>query len=142
MATTTTRYAVPADAGELARRTTLGVLVAVVALLFARGVVTLLGVELGATGATSPFALGPLFGSAVFAGVGAAVAYAASVRLTDRPVRSFVAASAVVFAAMLVPVVTVAPTFGVTTAGQVVLVVYHVAVAVPLVAFVTGAVRP
>ncbi|MFC6826923.1 DUF6069 family protein [Halopelagius fulvigenes] len=145
MVTTTTppstRYAVPTGAGELVRRTTAGVLVAVVALLLVRTVVALSGANLGATGANDPFALGPGIAAATVAGVGAAVVYAALVRLTDRPVRKFVAAAAVVFAVMLVPVIVFAPTLGVTAVGQAVLVVSHVVVAVPLVAFVTGAIR-
>ncbi|MBX0323556.1 hypothetical protein EGH21_10995 [Halomicroarcula sp. F13] len=62
-------------------------------------------------------------------------------RLTDRPVRNFVAVSALVFVGMLVPVLVVAPSLGVTGVGQAVLVALHVVVAVPLVAFVVGAVR-
>jgi len=45
-----------------------------------------------------------------------------------------------VFTLQLVPVFTFAPAFGVTPLGQWVLVLYHVLVAVPIVAFVTGAV--
>jgi hypothetical protein len=145
MVTTTTteaaRYPVAAGAGELARRTALGVLVAAIAALLVRGIVSALGADVGVTGPQSPFGTVPILASSVVAGTGAAVAYAALVRLTARPVRSFLVLAAVVFVGMLVPVFAVAPTAGVTTVGQAVLVVLHVAVAVPLVAFVIGAVR-
>jgi hypothetical protein len=136
-----TRYPTPRTAVDLTRRTTLGVLVAVVALLLVRGLVDALAVDIGAAGPMSPFALTPLVSSTVVAGAGAAVAYAALDRLTERPVRNFVALAVVVFLGMLVPVVVVSPTLGVTAAGQVVLVVFHLVVAVPLVAFIAGAVR-
>jgi len=77
----------------------------------------------------------------VFAGVGAAVAYATLIRFTDRPVRNFSILSAAVFAVMLVPVFAAAPALGLTVVGQGALVLIHVAVAVPLVACVVGAVR-
>ncbi|MFW6317378.1 MAG: hypothetical protein ACOC06_02795, partial [Halorubrum sp.] len=74
------------------------------------------------------------------AGVGAAVTYALVDRLTARPVRNFVAIAAAVFAVMLVPVVVVAPAMGVSPIGQALLVAYHLLVAVPLTAFIVGAV--
>jgi peptidoglycan/LPS O-acetylase OafA/YrhL len=79
--------------------------------------------------------------SSVAAGVGAAGAYAALDRLTSRPVRNFVALSVLVFLGMLIPVVTVTPSQGVSPIGQAVLVTPLAVVAVPLVAFVTGTVR-
>jgi hypothetical protein len=137
----TSRYPVPRSGGALARRTGFGVLVAVVAVLLVRGIVTALGVDLGASGPQSPFGTVPLIASSVVSGTGAAVAYAAVVRFTGRPVRNFVGLATVVFAVMLVPVVVFAPAMGVTAVGQVVLSVLHIVVAVPLVAFVIGAVR-
>lgn len=89
----------------------------------------------------SPFAAGPLVGTTVVAGAAAAIVYAGVVRFTDRPVRNFAAVAVVVFALQLLPVFVVAPSFGVTPVGQAVLVIYHVLVAVPIVAFVTGAVQ-
>lgn len=135
------RYVPPETAGDLARQTTLGVLVAVVLALFVRGLALGLGVDLGPTGVTSPFALVPLVMTTVVAGAGAAVAYAALDRLTARPVRNFLTLAVLVFVGMMLPVVVFAPTLGVTPAGQVVLAVLHAVVAVPLVAFVVGAVR-
>jgi hypothetical protein len=141
VATTTTRTLPPASAGDLARRTTVGVLVAVLAALVVRGVVDAAGVDVGAAGAMDPFATPAIVGSAVVAGAGAAAVYAALVRLTASPTRNFLVVAAAVFLAMLLPVALVAPGLGVTATGQVVLAVLHIAVAVPLVAFVTGAVR-
>jgi hypothetical protein len=146
MATTTgsvetSRYPLPRSGSDLARRTGLGVLVAVVAVLLVRGIVSALGVDLGVSGPQSPFATVPILASGVVSGVGAAVAYAALVRFTERPVRNFVGLAAVVFAVMLVPVLVFAPTMGVTAVGQAVLFVFHVVVAVPLVAFVVGAIE-
>jgi hypothetical protein len=141
MATKTSRYHTATSAGDLARRTTLGVLVAVVALLVGRGLLTLLDPPLGVTGPESPFALTPLISSAIAAGVGAALVYALLVRFTDQPEQAFVTVSGAVFVLMLLPVVLFAPNLGVSTVGQVVLAVFHVLVAAPLVAFITGAVR-
>ncbi|MDS0299305.1 DUF6069 family protein [Halogeometricum sp. S1BR25-6] len=138
---TTSGAVAPTTAGDLARRTAFGVLTAVVLVFAARLAVELLGVDVGAGGAMDPFAAGPLLGSAVVAGVFAAVAYAALDRFTARPTRNFVALAAAVFAVMLVPVLTVAPSMGVTAAGQVVLAAFHILVAVPVVAFVVGTVR-
>jgi hypothetical protein len=117
-------------ARSLALRTTLGTLVAVVLALAVRtaavatdpGLVTL-----------DPFSVVPVVGSGVVAGAGAAVVYAAAVRLTARPVRTFLVVAAVVFLAMLVPVVAVAPALGAGAAAQGWLVAMHAAVAVPLV---------
>lgn len=139
--TTHARYIRPETAGDLARQTTFGVLVAVVLALVVRTVTLEIGVDLGPTGPTSPFASLPLVMTTVIAGVGAAVAYAVLDRLTARPVRTFLALAAMVFAGMLVPVVVFAPTLDVTPIGQVFLGVLHAVVAVPLVAFVIGAVR-
>ncbi|MDS0284190.1 DUF6069 family protein [Haloarcula onubensis] len=141
MSTVTARYPVATSGGELARRTAGGVLVGVLAALVVSGMATSLGLDLGVTGAQSPFGAIPIVTSTVVAGVGAAVAYAAIVRFTDRPVRNFSALSAAVFVVMLVPVFVIAPSLGLTTVGQGALVVMHVAVAAPLVAFVSGAVR-
>jgi hypothetical protein len=138
---TTSGAVAPTTAGDLARQTAFGVLTALVLVFAARLVVELLGVNVGAAGATNPFAAAPVLGSVVVAGVLAAVAYAALDRFTARPTRNFAALAAVVFAAMLVPVLTVAPSMGVTAAGQVVLAVFHILVALPLVAFVAGTVR-
>ena len=139
--TTQARYVPPETAGDLARQTTLGVLVAVVLALFVRGLALGVGVNLGPTGASSPFALSPLVMSTVVAGVGAAVAYAVLDRLTGRPVRNFLVLAGVVFVGMMLPVALFAPTLGVTTVGQVVLAIFHAVVAAPLVAFIIGAVR-
>ncbi|WP_265110258.1 DUF6069 family protein [Halosolutus halophilus] len=141
MGTTNTRYPVATSASSLVRRTTLGIVVAIAASLLVLGAVTLLGVDLGVSGPDSPFAAGPTVASIVVAGAGAAVAYAVLARVTARPTRNFVALAAVVFVAMLAPVLLVAPSMGVSTAGQTVLVIVHAAVAVPLVAVLIGAVR-
>jgi len=141
MSTVTARYPVATTGGELARRTAGGVLVGIVAALAVSGILTAVGLNLGASGAQSPFGAIPIVMSTVVAGVGAAVAYAAMVRFTDRPVRNFSILSAAVFVVMLVPVFAVAPALGLTAVGQGALVLIHVAVAVPLVAFVAGAVR-
>lgn len=138
MATTRSRYVRPSTGGGLARRTALGVGVAVLAVLLAQGLVTLIGLNVGETGAMTPFATAPLVASSALAGAGAALVYAGLVRFTDRPVRNFVAASSVVFALLLVPVVAFAPSLGVTAVGQVVLVIYHVLVAVPIVGALIG----
>lgn len=136
-----TRYEPPETAGGLARQTTLGVLVAVVLALFVRGLALGSGVDLGPTGASSPFAVIPLVTTTVVAGAGAAVAYAAVDRLTTRPIRNFLMLGGLVFVGMMLPVVSFAPTLGVTPIGQVVLAVLHAAVAAPLVAFILGVVR-
>jgi hypothetical protein len=125
----------------LARRTAIGVGVAVVALLVVQAIVDAAGVEPGAAGPMTPFAAGPLIGSTVVAGVGAAVVYAVVGRFTTKPVRNFVAIAVAVFGVMLVPVVVFAPSIGVTPVGQGLLVLYHLLVAVPLTAFVVGAVE-
>ena len=135
------RFPVPRTGAALARRTAIGVGVAVVALLVVQVIVDTLGVELGASGPMTPFAAGPLVGATVVAGVGAAVVYAVVVGVTTRPGRNFVAVAAVVFGVMLVPVVLVAPSMGITPAGQAVLVLYHLLVAVPITALVVGAVE-
>lgn len=140
MAQATPRVSLPRAGGTLARRTALGVLVAVLALLTTQAIVDAAEITVGVTGAMSPFAAGPLVGSAIAAGAGAALTYAAVDRFTARPVRNFVAIAAAVFAVMLVPVFVVAPAMGVTPTGQGVLVLYHLLVAVPLTAFIVGAV--
>lgn len=140
MATISSRYPVAASGGDLARRTTIGVLVGIVAALIVTALTGALGLELGVSGPASPFGAIPIVTSTVVAGAGAALAYAALVRLTARPVRNFSVLSVAVFALMLVPVVAVAPELGLTVTGQAALVVIHTAVAVPLVAFVVGAV--
>jgi hypothetical protein len=137
----TSRAVAPATASDLARQTAFGVLTALVLVFAARLVVELLGVDVGAAGAMSPFSAAPILGSVVVSGVLAAVAYAALDRFTARPTRNFLALAAVVFAVMLVPVLTVTPSMGVTAAGQAVLVAFHALVAAPLAAFVVGAVR-
>ncbi|MDT3436084.1 DUF6069 family protein [Haloarcula sp. 1CSR25-25] len=138
--TTQARYVSPETAGSLARQTTLGVLVAVVLALFVRGLALGSGVSLGPTGASSPFAVVPLVMSTMVAGAGAAVAYAVLDRLTARPVRNFLLLGGLVFVGMMLPVVLFAPTLGVTLIGQLVLIVLHAVVAVPLVAFIVGVV--
>ncbi|MUV58913.1 DUF6069 family protein [Halogeometricum sp. CBA1124] len=138
---TTTRTAAPTTASDLARRTTFGVVTALVLAFAVRLLVGVLDVNLGVAGPTTPFAAPPILGSTVVAGIGAAVVYAALARFTARPTRNFVAAAAVVFAVMLVPVFAFTPSLGVTAAGQAVLVVLHAVIAAPLVAFVVGAVR-
>ncbi len=138
MATSRKRYSLPSSGSGLARRAALGVAVAVIAVLVAQGVVDALALDVGAAGPTSPFTAGPLVASTVVAGAGAAVVYAGLVRFTDRPVRNFLAAAGVVFAVMLIPVIAFAPSLGVTPVGQAVLVIHHVLVAVPIVAFLIG----
>jgi hypothetical protein len=146
MSVINTQYPVPGSAGELARRTAAGVLVAAVAAVVVLGVgVDLLDLDVlqgGEDRAMSPFGAIPVVLSAVVSGTGAAVVYAALVRLTDCPARNFGILSAVVFALMLVPVFAFAPEQGVAEGtGQALLVVLHAAVAVPMVAFVAGAVE-
>lgn len=137
-----TRYAVPTSGADLFRRTALGVFVAILAVLLTRGIARALSADLvGPTQGPTPFDVVPIVTFVVFVGAGAAVAYAALDRLTARPVRNFLVAAGLVFAFLLVPLVTVAPAQGVTPLGQVVLFVFHVVAAVPLVAFVVGAVR-
>ncbi len=140
MAQKTSQLLVPQSGGTLARRTASGVFVAVLALLFAQALVDAAAIDVGVTGDVNPFTAGPLVLSAVFAGVGATVAYAAAVRFTARPARTFVAISAAVFVLMLGPVFLAPPT-GITLVGQAILVVYHALVAVPLVAFILGVVE-
>lgn len=140
-----TQYPVARSGGELARRTAAGVLVGVVLAVVVVVVgVDLLGLEVlqaGEERAMSPFGI-PAVLSAVVAGTGAAVAYAALVRYTGRPARNFGILAAAVFLLMLVPVFAFAPEQGVAEgAGQGLLVVLHAAVAVPLAAFIGGAVE-
>ncbi|AGN00247.1 hypothetical protein L593_01470 [Salinarchaeum sp. Harcht-Bsk1] len=135
---TEARYPVPNSGASLARRTTAAAGVAILALVV-QAIVDALGVELGASGSTSPFQAAPLIGATVVAGVGAAIAYAAMVRFTNRPVRNFVAVEVAVFAVMLLPVF-LAPPSGITATGQGLLVLYHLLVAGPLVGFIVGAV--
>jgi hypothetical protein len=131
---------VPQSGGALARRTANGVFVAVLALLFAQALVDAAAIDVGVTGDVNPFAAGPLVGATLFAGVGAAVAYAAAVRVTARPERTFLALATAVFVLLLGPVF-LAPPAGITLVGQAILVVYHALVAVPLVAFILGLVE-
>jgi|AntRauTorckE6833_2_1112554.scaffolds.fasta_scaffold02684_4 hypothetical protein len=140
MAQATPRVSLPHAGGTLARRTALGVLVAILALLTTQAIVDAAEIAVGVTGAMSPFATAALVGSTIAAGVGAALTYAAVDRFTARPVRNFVAIAAAVFVVMLVPVFVVAPAMGVTPTGQGLLVLYHLLVAVPLTAFIVGAV--
>jgi len=140
-----TEYPVAENGTELARRTAAGVLVAVVlAVLVVVVGVDVLGLDVlqaGEDRAMSPFGI-PAVLSAIVAGAGAAVAYTALVRYTDRPARNFGILSALVFLGMLVPPFAFAPEQGVAEGtGQALLVVLHAAVAVPLVAFVPGAVK-
>ncbi|WP_262177882.1 DUF6069 family protein [Haloarcula laminariae] len=141
MATISSRYPVASSGGELALRTAGGVFLGVVAALAVAAIAGALGLDLGVSGAQSPFGAVPIVTSTVVSGVGAAVAYAAIVRFTDRPVRNFTALSAAVFVVMLVPVFAFAPSLGLTAVGQAALVAIHAAVAVPLVAFIIGAVQ-
>jgi hypothetical protein len=138
------RYPVARSGGELARRTAAGVLVGVVLTVIVVVVgVDVLGVEAlkgGEERAMSPFGI-PAVLSAVVAGTGAAVTDAALIRYTSRPARNFGILSATVFLLMLVPVFASAPEQGVSEGtGQALLVVLHAAVAVPIVAFVGGAI--
>jgi hypothetical protein len=136
----TGRYPVARSGIELARRATLGTTVAIVAALLVRGIVLALDADVGLpTVGQSPFAVGPIVAFSFVAGVGATVVYAALVRLTERPVRNFGIAAAVVFALLLLPMATVQ---GVTTTGLAVLFILHVVVAAALVTFLVGAVRP
>lgn len=140
MAQTNIRFSVPQTGRTLARRTTVGVVVAIVAVLVTQALVDALAVDVGTTGPMSPFAAAPLVGTTIVAGVGAAVAYAVVVTVTDRPARNFVVVAVGVFTFMLVPVALVTPSMGITPVGQGILVLYHLLVAVPIVAFVVGAV--
>lgn len=140
MTATYTRYPVPKTASNLARRTALGTGVAVVSVLVVQALVEGLNVGVGASGPMSPFAVGPLVGTTIVAGAAAAIVYAGLVRFTNRPTRNFAVVAVAVFALQLVPVFALAPSLGVTQIGQAVLVLYHVLVAVPIVAFVTGTV--
>jgi peptidoglycan/LPS O-acetylase OafA/YrhL len=140
MEQTNVRFPVPRTGTVLARRTAAGVGVAIVGLLVVQAIVDALNVELGASGPMTPFAAPPLIGTTIVAGVGAAIAYAAMVKFTNRPVRNFVAVAVIVFAVMLVPVLLVTPSMGITPAGKGLLVLYHLLVAVPLVGFIIGAV--
>lgn len=136
-------YPVPTTAGELARRATLGTVVAIVAALLVRGIALAVSPDIGAgITAPSPFDVTSIVGFTIFSGLAAGVAYAALIRLTDRPVRNFVVAAVAFFVVMMGPLLTAAPAQGVSTVGLAVLFVMHVVVAVPLVAFIVGAVRP
>jgi hypothetical protein len=141
MAQMNARYPVPRAGRTLAIRTALGVFVAIIALLIMQTLVDTLAIDVGDSDAMSPFAAGPLIGTTIVAGVGAALVYAGLVRFTDRPVRNFVALAAAVFVFMLGPVAFVTPSIGVTPTGQAVLVLYHLLVAVPIVAFIIGVVE-
>lgn len=141
MGTSRVQYRVPVSGGDLAGRTAVGVFLGTLGLLVARAVVLWLGIDVGPTGAQSPFATVPLVATMIVAGVGAAVTYAALARLTARPARRFLDAAGIVFLVMLVPVFAFAPSMGVTFAGQVVLVAFHAIAAVPVVALVLGAGR-
>ncbi len=129
-----------AEGGKYA---TLGTVMAILAALLVRALVLALDFDLGvaATGQT-PLVVGPIVGFTLFAATGAAVVYAALVRLTERPVRNFAVTAATFFAVMVGPLATVAPAQGVTTVRLAVPFVLHVVVAVPLVAFLVGSVRP
>ena len=145
MSTSGTRYPAAKGGGELARRTAAGVLVGVVLTVIVVVVgVDVLGLEVlkqGEQRAMSPFGI-PAVLSAVVAGTGGAVTYAALVRYTDRPARNFGVLSATVFLLMLVPVFASAPRQGVSEGtGQALLVVLHAAVAVPVVASIAGAIE-
>jgi hypothetical protein len=140
MAQSTARYSVPAGGKQLARRTANGVLAALIPLFIVQIAVDAANIDVGATGAMSPFAAGPLVGATVVAGAGAAVVYALLVRFTAQPARNFVVAAVVVFVLMLVPVFA-APPEGITQVGQGILIVYHLIVAVSLVAFLVGTVE-
>lgn len=91
MAQTNVRFSVPRTRGTLARRTTIGVVVALIAVLLTQALVDALAVNVGTPGPMSPFAATPLVATTIVAGVGAAVAYAVLITVTDRPVRNFVA---------------------------------------------------
>jgi len=134
------RYPVPGTATDLARRASLGVGVAVVAVLLVQVLVDGLGLPVGGGGPTDPFVAAPIVSTTVVAGAAAAVVYAGLIRFTDRPVRNFLGAAGVAFTVQLIPVFVIAPAIGVTPLGQVVLSLYHVLVAVPIVAFLIGAV--
>ena len=138
MATKRSPYQAPETASELVRRTAFGVGVAVAATLLVQVLVEAIGVNTGGSGPMSPFDPLAIVGTTVAAGAGAAIVYAVLDRLTDRPVRNFVVAAVVVFVLQLVPVFVFTPSLGVTLSGQVVLVVYHFLVAIPLVAFIVG----
>ena len=140
MAQTNVRLAVPRTGRALARRTTVGVGVALLAVLLTQAVVDALAVDVGTTGPMSPFAAAPLIGTTIVAGIGAAGAYAVMTTVTDSPARNFVVLAVGVFVLMLLPVALVTPSMGVTPVGQAILVLYHLLVAVPIVAFVVGAI--
>ncbi len=119
----------PDSARSLAARTAAGTAVAAVLALVLRAVAV--GTEPGLA-ALAPFGVTEVISSVMFAGVGAALAYAGAARFTDRPVRTFLAAAVAVFVLSLAAVVTAAPDLGVGTTGQLWLVGLHVVVAVPL----------
>ena len=124
MPTSHSRSSLPPSGSALARRTALGIGLAVVAVLLVQAIVDGVGLEVGADGPMSPFAAGPLVGTTVVSGAAAAVVYAGLIRFTDRPVRNFVAVAVAVFVLQLAPVFALAPALGVTPAGQAVLVVH------------------
>jgi hypothetical protein len=78
----------------------------------------------------------PLVASTFVAGLVTTVVYAALDRYTTRPARkfNFLAASAVVIVGTLVPVLTLAPSLGVTGDLQSILLALHAVVAAPIVA--------
>lgn len=125
-------------ARALATRTTLGTALAVLLALTTRGLA--LEVDPSLAG-QAPFDTLAVAGSAVAAGVGAALVWTGLVRWAARPVRRFLVVAGAVFAVMLVPVATLAPELGVTGAGQAWLVALHAAVALPLVALLVWPVR-
>jgi hypothetical protein len=135
------RYPIAESGGTLVHRTSLGVSVAIVAVLVTQVIANALRLNVGAPATMSPFAAGPLIGSTIVAGIGAAMLYAVVITLTDRPVRNFVAVAATVFAFMLLPVILITPSMGVTPTGQGLLILHHVLVAVPVSVFILGIVE-
>lgn len=140
MAQSTARHSAPTGGKQLARRTANGVIAALIPLIIIQIVVDAANITVGATGPMSPFAPAPLIGATVVGGAGAAVVYALLVRFTAQPARNFVVTALGVFILMLLPVFVVPPD-GITQVGQGLLIVYHLIVAVSLVAFLIGTVE-
>lgn len=117
------------SARSLALRTTAGTLAAVVLALACRWIAVTANPSLAGA---DPFAPGPIAVTTVVAGAGAAVVYAALVRLTARPTRNFLIVAGAVFVLSLLPVFLTE--LGLGLAGQLWLAGLHLAVAVPVAA--------
>jgi len=117
------------SAVSLFARTSAGTGVAALLVLVVRAVAVAVDPGLASL---APFGVEEILGSTLFAGAGAALAYAAVVRYSADPVRTFLGVAVVAFVVSLLPVALAAPDLGVGFTGQLWLVALHVAVAVPL----------